>query len=274
MQGQPQPEAFARECTALTRAEVAALLDTLRRGGDALWDAPSYCEGWTVRDTAVHVVAACRAFDAGTRGALAGQQPELPDPDSAEGAQRDRALAAQTRDQVLAALDEAARDYADYFDGLDSAALDAPFQFPFGPLPVWMVTGVFLDECVIHHWDIRQPRDPEARITPAAVPALVSFFVPGFSMLCTGAKSDGVWQLDLEAPTGGPVTLRVQDGQASAERGAAARPDVQVAIAGEAFPLLVWGRLDVAAALAEGRLRVVAGDRARALALQEMFPGG
>ena len=34
MQELPQPEALARECAALIRAEVAALLTTVRGGGD------------------------------------------------------------------------------------------------------------------------------------------------------------------------------------------------------------------------------------------------
>jgi uncharacterized protein (TIGR03083 family) len=274
MREQPQPDTLARECTTLIRAEVAALLAQLREGGDALWAAPSYCQDWAVKDVVAHLTGAFRALDGATHAVLAGRQPEHLAPDSAEAAQRHHALAAQPRHAVLAALDEAVHRYADHVEQLDSGALSAPVPFPFGPLPVSTVAGVLLSEAVIHHWDVRQPREPAAPLTPAAVPTLVSLLIAGLAVICTGATTDGTWQIDVDAPTGGPVTLRVRDGQPSSERGAAATPDAHVAISGEAFLLLIWGRLDVSAALADGRMRLVAGDRSRALALQEMFPGG
>jgi uncharacterized protein (TIGR03083 family) len=274
MREQPESETLARDCVPLIGAEVAALLATVQNGGQSLWTSPSYCEGWAVSDIVAHLAGAFRGLDAATRDVLAGRQPEHLDPQSPETVRRNQEMAALPRPDVLAALDDAARSYTAYLDSLDDAALSTPVPFPFGPLPVVMVAGVLLSESVIHHWDIRQPRDPDARITPAAIPTLVSIFVPGLPLMCSGPKTDGTWQLDVDAPTGGPVTLRVQDGQVSSERGEAASPDVRVAIAGEALPLLVWGRLDVPAALAAGRMHIVAGDRARALALQQMFPGG
>ena len=274
MREQPEAEALARECAPLIRAEVAALLATLREGGDSLWTAPSQCQGWAVSDVAAHLAGAFRGHDAATRHVVAGRQQEHLDPSSPQTRQRNEEMAALPRPGVLAALDDGARRYTAYLDGLDATALSAPVPFPFGSLSVAMVAGVLLNEAVIHHWDIRQPRDPDARITPAAVPTLVGIAVPGLPLMCSGPKTDGTWQLDVDAPTGGPVTLRVQDGQASSERGAATNPDVRVAIAGEALPLLVWGRLEVPGALAAGRMRVVAGDQGRALALQQMFPGG
>jgi uncharacterized protein (TIGR03083 family) len=274
MSEQPQPEALARQCSPLIQAEVAAMLATLRQGGDRIWSSPSQCDGWTVGDVAAHLAGAFRGLDTATRDVLAGRQPEHLDPASPESVKRNQEMAALPRDDVLAALDDAAHRYTVYLDGLDAGALSAPVPFPFGPLSVAMVAGVLLSESVIHHWDVRQPRDPAAQLTAAAVPTLVSIMVPGLPLMCSGPKTDGTWQLDVDAPTGGPVTLRVQDGQLRSERGAAANPDVQVAIAGEALPLLVWGRLDVPAALADGRMRLIAGNRALALALQQMFPGG
>jgi uncharacterized protein (TIGR03083 family) len=265
-------EAFARDCTAQIRSEVAALLATVRAGGAALWDAPTYCQGWAVKDAVAHVVTAIGVHDGNTRAALAGRPPELLGAERA--AERNQALAAQPREEVLAALDAAARRYAELLDGLDAAALETPVPLPFGTFSVAAIAMIVLDEVVIHHWDIRQPRDPDARLTPAAVPLLAVGLLPAIGLLCRGPKTDGIWQLDVDTPTVGPLTLRVQGDQATVERGAAAAPDVHVAIAGEAFPLLLWGRLDVAAALAGGRLRLLAGERARALALQQMFPGG
>jgi hypothetical protein len=138
---------------------------------------------------------------------------------------------------------------------------------------VWLVATVVFNEIVVHHWDIRAAREPDARLNPEAVPLLIAFSLRGVPLLGRGEKTDGTWQLDVEGPGGGPVTLTVAGDQASAQHGPAARPDARVALDGDALVRLTWGRLDMAEALASGRVRVD-GDRERALALQRLFPGG
>jgi putative sterol carrier protein len=62
----------------------------------------------------------------------------------------------------------------------------------------------------------------------------------------------------------------VQGDQVTATPGPAERPDALLSLDGDAYVRLGWGRLDLAAEIARGRVRVE-GDQTRALALQRLF---
>jgi uncharacterized protein (TIGR03083 family) len=267
---EPPIEATVREANRVSRAEVAALAAELRAGGDAVWDAPSYCKGWAVKDAVIHTVRAVLLLGGGIRATLSGQPANF---DPAQAQALDAQLAAQPREMVVAELERAHGDFADYVDGIDVAALPFPVQLPFGTFPVWQMVVVVLNEIAIHHWDMRAGLDPGAQVNSEAVPILVSMAIQSVPLLAHGEKRDGTWQLDVDAPTGGPLVLKVAGDKATMEPGSAASPVARLAMDGEAFVLLLWGRLDLAKAIDSGRVRVD-GDRGRALALQPLFPGG
>ena len=68
------------------------------------------------------------------------------------------------------------------------------------------------------------------------------------------------------------MTLKVSAEGATATRAAPAGAGVTVTLPVEAWIRLLWGRLDLAAALAAGTVRV-RGDREPSLALVPLFPG-
>jgi uncharacterized protein (TIGR03083 family) len=268
--GQPPLDTMARGITRATRTEAATLAGELRQGGDQAWNAPSACSGWVARDVVVHLVMGARMFGGATRGALEGTPMPPPDP------ARREALAAELRDrpreELLGELEGGASEFGEYMDALDAAALARPVQLPFATLPVWQVAAARLSELALHHWDVRAPHAPDARISPEAVPILSRMVIGAIPILAAGEKRDGVWQLDVEGEGEGPVVLRVANGQLSVERTAASSPDARLTLDGDALVRLLWGRLDLAQAIDGGRVRVE-GDRERALALKAMFPG-
>jgi uncharacterized protein (TIGR03083 family) len=266
----PPPDELVHDLNRVARAETAALVGELRAGGDAAWSAPAHCSGWAAKDTVAHLVRACELQLGFLRAGVEGRAPAPFDPAQMQAIETE--LAAQPRDELLARLERSQAAFASYTDGLDVNALQRPVQMPFGTIHAWQVPMILLDELVVHHWDIRAPQNPDARLTPEAVPALVLFIGASMPMLALGEKQDGTWQLDVDAPTGGPITLRVQNGQVSVQPGPAPAPDVRLALDGDAFVRLIWGRLDLPAAIASGRVRVQ-GDRERALALQRLYPG-
>ena len=271
MTEQPPIDTTVREAIRVGREEVAALVAELRAGGDANWDAPSYCKGWAVKDAVVHTVRAVTLLGGNIRAVLSGQPPPLSEPERA--ADLGRQLLAQPREQVIGELQRVYEDFAEYVETLDVAALAFPVQLPFGTFPVWQIVVVILNELVVHHWDMRAGQQPNARLNAEAVPALVGLGVGGVGLLGRGEKVDGTWQLDVDAPGAGPLTLQVQGDQVTSRPGPAQNPAARLGMDGEAFVLLVWGRLDLAQAIDSGRVRVD-GDRGRAMALQRLFPGG
>ena len=67
---------------------------------------------------------------------------------------------------------------------------------------------------------------------------------------------DGTYRLELSGPGGGPVTLVVRGGAVRAERGAPADADATVFLPSEAGVRLLWGRLDIPAAVESGLVRI------------------
>jgi uncharacterized protein (TIGR03083 family) len=270
MQSAARPEAMVRQFNTVGRAEVDAILATMRAGWDAAWSAPTACEGWVARDIVIHLIGATQFFLTMTRAVVEGTPPPALDPAQLEA--RQAALRQWSHDQLLSELQRSRAEYSSYLEGLSTEQLETPMEI-FVTLPAWQFDGVLLNELVIHHWDLRAPQEPDARLRPEAVPLLVQVHRGDLTLLATGEKPDGTWQLDLAEPASGPVTIRAQGGQVAAQPGPASNPDARLALTPEAFLRLVWGRLDLAAAIDRGEVRVQ-GDRDRALALKQMFRGG
>ncbi|HEY7064431.1 MAG TPA: maleylpyruvate isomerase family mycothiol-dependent enzyme [Chloroflexota bacterium] len=271
MAEQPPIETIVRESNRAARAEAQALVSELRAGGDAAWNAPTACADWAAKDAVVHLILAISFHSAATHAALDGQPPPALDPELARSATAQ--LHALPRDAVLDMFTERNEDYCEYLDSLDVAALPTPVDLSYHTFPVWQLALVRLNELLLHHWDVRAGRQPDARLDSDGVPLALDLSLGGAGLLAThGEKTPGTWQLDVQGAGGGPVIVQVQDEQASARRGTAERPDVRLALAAEALLRLFWGRLDLGAAIDGGQVRLD-GDRGKALALQRLFPG-
>jgi uncharacterized protein (TIGR03083 family) len=268
---QPPIETIVRDSNRVSRAEVQALIHELRTGGDAAWNAPTRCPGWAAKDAVAHIVQAITLLNALTHAALDGQT--LPPFDPAQAAAASAQLLAQPRELIWSVLSERNEDYCEYLDSLDVAALPTPVNLTYAVVPVWQVALVRMNELILHHWDVRAGRQPDARVESEGVPLALDLSLGGATLLAThGEKTPGVWQLDVTGTGGGPVIVRVQGDQVSAQRGTAPSADVRLSMASEALLRLMWGRLDVAAAIDSGHVGVD-GDRGKAVALQRLFPG-
>lgn len=91
-----------------TFAARAARFTTILDAAGSAWDAPTPCEGWSVRDIVAHVVDTQRDFLA-QQGLDAGPVPELTDPCAAWRAHLDHVRAVLGQDGV------ADREYDGYF---------------------------------------------------------------------------------------------------------------------------------------------------------------
>ncbi|MEU8670806.1 maleylpyruvate isomerase family mycothiol-dependent enzyme [Streptomyces anulatus] len=78
----------------MVHAERAALTDDLARLDTGQWDAPSLCEGWTVRDVAAHLVDTARTTRIGFVAGLVRARFDF-DRQNARGVERERGASPQ-----------------------------------------------------------------------------------------------------------------------------------------------------------------------------------
>ena len=119
-----------------------------------------------------------------------------------------------------------------------------------------------LKELAVHEWDIRAALEPEAHVSPASIPAIMTTISESIASgslrwafwsgpyLTTPAISlgEGLGPSKPDVVVEGN-TLRMEDaGDATAR--------VTVRCDTETYVLLVYGRLDLEAALASGRLMI------------------
>ncbi|HLI26818.1 MAG TPA: maleylpyruvate isomerase family mycothiol-dependent enzyme [Chloroflexota bacterium] len=266
----PSIAEFVRGANTAARAEAASIAQELRAGGEAAWSAPTACAGWTARDVVAHLVFGVEIFQAYTEAYLEGRAS--PSVTLAARAERQAALAARPREALLDELEHLTDQFARLLDAQPAAALERPVPLPFGQFPFWWMSTGRVNELALHHWDLRAPREPDARVASAALPFIVPTNLAAVPLLARGERQDGVWQLAITDMATEPRTLRVADGQVDVTAGPSADARCTLRLDGDALVRLLWGRLDLARAIDTGRVQV-AGDRDHALALQRLFPG-
>ena len=136
-----------------------------------------------------------------------------------------------------------------------------------------------LKELAVHEWDIRAALEPEAHVSPASIPAIMTTISES---IASGSLRWAFWAGPyLTTPvryhfvvTGlGPSKPDViVEGNAPYGRCRGYPARVTMRCDTETYVLLVYGRLDLEAALASGRL-MIEGDRELALAFGRWFRG-
>jgi uncharacterized protein (TIGR03083 family) len=266
-------QARVRAAGAIVRREVAQLGRALRALDAAGWAAPSWCEGWSVHDVAAHMAESNDRFYQIVAAALAGGR--IPDFTPAERAERQAAVKAGSPSALVAQLEERANATFDLLEAASAQDLARTVTVPAGQLTLAQLGPQRLSECALHTWDIRYAWDRQAQLVSDAVPLLLDGVLASVGRLARrGAANapEATYRLELEGPGGGSVTLQLARGEARAQRGAPERAAVTLRLAAEAGLRLLWGRLDLVAASADGRVQVE-GNRELALALTRVFRG-
>ena len=109
----------------------------VNRVGDDQWDVDTPCDGWKVRDVVDHQVAIMGMVAAMARG----ESPEINLQTEAGPGDDPRAAWADTRDELLAALDT-------------QGALQREADTPFGHMTVDRFVGILAIDPLTHTWDI------------------------------------------------------------------------------------------------------------------------
>jgi uncharacterized protein (TIGR03083 family) len=260
----------ARRVAVLSRAEHANLLAYLEQLPLEGWTEPSACRDWQVYQVVSHLGSQPEIHAAALRSGLRGAPPMTDEERKAIWAHFDSLQPGQ----VLAEYRRTNGAYIELVDWLTEAELGQKIPWFLGDTPLAGVLAARLNEQTLHSWDIRSVRDPSATLTADNLPTLLDFNQAALGRLAKPERAPTLHgqtiQLLLHEPDEALV-LQVGPHGVTTTPGQAASADLTLELPAEAFLRLIWGRLDLAQALASGQARL---DRPEAAAeLQALFPG-
>jgi uncharacterized protein (TIGR03083 family) len=254
------------------------------------WSAPSACTQWQVQDVVAHLVGVAE-FYAGTvarglRGETsppAGRAPAgaSTGASAAEGiAQRSIAARKSLGDQLLATFAATGDHLNQTLAGLTPGERPIPCYHPGGMVAAENFIELRLKELAVHEWDIRAALEPAPRLSPACFAAILATISES---IASGSLRWAFWSGPAPATPvryhfaiagQGPTRpdLVVDGTTIRMEDVGTAPPEVTFDCDTETYILLVYGRLDLAAAIASGRVRAD-GDRGLATAFGQWFRG-
>ncbi|MGE3535839.1 MAG: maleylpyruvate isomerase family mycothiol-dependent enzyme [Candidatus Tectimicrobiota bacterium] len=250
----------------------------------------SACAQWQVQDVIAHLIGVAETYAGsitrglqGDTGPLPGRLPAGQTTASlaAESiAQRSIAARQSLGEHLLSKYDEADTRLNQAIASLSPAQQAIPCYHPGGLVKAQNFIDLRLKELAVHEWDIRAGLSTEAQLSGASIPSILLTIGEA---IASGSLRWAFWAgTSLPAPvryrfvvSGADLpksdvvvdgsTLRMEEPRGSV-------PDVTVHCDAATYVLLVYGRLNLEAALAAGRL-VVDGDRALVLAFGQWFRG-
>ena len=251
---------------------------------------PSACTQWQVQDVIAHLVGVAETYTSSVSRGLQGDTSALPGrlpagqgtaALSAESiAQRSIAARKTLGDQLFASFDAANDHLNGLLAGLGPEQRDIPCYHPGGIVKAQNFIHLRLKELAVHEWDIRAGLEPEAHVSPASLPAILTTISES---IASGSLRWAFWS-GPQLPT--PVRYRcavtgpgpsksdivVEGNTLRMEDAGGTTANVTVCCDTETYVLLVYGRLNLEAAIASGRL-TIEGDRHLAMAFGQWFRG-
>lgn len=159
--------------------QTARMADAFRSWPATHWQRPAYCPGWQAADAVAHLATGgdfyAQVIAAGRRG-----DPELPwGARDAAGARAARAAAGKKLIEagpaaLVEGFEHGAAQLQRQFETLQPDELSKVAWHPRGLVPLGNWIGMRLTELVVHDWDIRQPHETDAGLSPLALSAMVA----------------------------------------------------------------------------------------------------
>jgi len=183
--------------------ETARMVQTFRSWPQSYWSRPTYCPGWTAADAVAHLATGgdfyAQVITSGRSG-----EPTLPWGANSPAESREARQAAVQKlldggpTALLAGFEQAGAKLQAVLESLQEADLPKVALHPRGRIPIGSWIGMRILELSAHDWDIRQPHETHAHLSPTAVPALLSA-MPALQVQLLGLRVteglDGVYAL-------------------------------------------------------------------------------
>jgi uncharacterized protein (TIGR03083 family) len=263
--------------------EAQRLEAFLRTLPPAEWQRPSRCDHWQVADVVAHLIED-RHADRITRGLHGDLTPSGFVPRGTLHTDAWRAsivhhpitLRRQLGDALLAAFCAENAHVDTLLTGLQPEEWETLCYHPPGPLTVRDLVTLRLTEVAIHGWDIRASFDPQAALSEASVLVLVTT-IPrvvrrAFRPDATRTRTVR-YRLHMTEAVAARLDIVLSRAGATVEPARTAKADVTCHSDTATAVLVIFGRLTLAEAIADGRVHVE-GESELVDAFGQSFPGG
>ncbi|MDH3602936.1 MAG: maleylpyruvate isomerase family mycothiol-dependent enzyme, partial [Candidatus Tectomicrobia bacterium] len=247
------------------------------------WQRPSQCERWQVADVVAHLIEDQHAerLTRGLQGDLtpSGFVPNvtLNEDDFREHVvQHPITLRRQLGDELLDAFC-AENDQVDTtLAGLQAEDWETLCYHPRRPEPIRTIIGIRLMELAMHGWDIRASFDPQAALSEDTLPSLLQAIprVVRRAFRPDANRTRAVrYRLQIPEPVPATIDILLNADGAFVASDRQAEADVTFYCETSTAILVLFGRLPLADAIADGRVDVE-GEPELAAAFGQSFQGG
>jgi len=241
--------------------ETARMVQTFRSWSESYWGRPTYCPGWSAADAVAHLATGgdfyAQVLTSGRSG-----EPKFPWGASSPAEVREARQAAVKKlldggpAAILAGFEQAGAKLQAVLESLQEADLTQVALHPRGRIPIGSWIGMRILELSAHDWDIRQPHETHAHLSPTALPALLSA-MPELQIQLLGLRVteglDGVYALRAGDAAWG---FTIQGKTVTPLQGAPLQCDVGLSTDAESMILLTVGRADVTEKLQSAALTI------------------
>lgn len=257
-------DARVQDHVMVVASQTALMAQAYGEWSAADWQRGTFCSGWTAADAVAHLVTGAdfytQVIESGRTG-KPGKPWGVTNVEEFRVARGDagKKLTAAGPAALLQAFSDSAAALQGVLASLQDRELSELAWHPRGLVPISGWIGMRLIELGIHDWDIRQPHEPDAGLSPTVLPALLEVLPDMQAQFLTQRAGN-----DLGATFGfqaGDASwgIRLQEGEASYLPEVPPECDACLHSDAESMILLTMGRADLDAKRA-GIALTVTGD--------------
>ena len=254
-------EATVRDQIAVVGRQTEVMARAYGEWSDADWQRDTFCEGWKAADAVAHLVTGAdfytQVIESGRTG-TPGKPWGVTNLEEFRAARGDagKKLTAAGPAAVLQAFSDSAAELQGVLESLQDGELSEMAWHPRGLVPIRGWIGMRIIELGVHDWDIRQPNETDAGLSPTVLPGLLEV-LPDMQAQFLGQRAGA----DLAGTFGFHAGdkawgIRLQDGTASYLPQVPSNCDAGLHADAESMILLTMGRVGLEAKLASGSLSV------------------
>jgi uncharacterized protein (TIGR03083 family) len=181
----------------------------------------------------------------------------------------------QLGEQLLPAFNAAYDEIDQFLASLDASDGDKLCYHPGALIPVSGFVDLRLMELYVHGWDMRSRLDPPAPLPPESWPVLLDLLPQflGYMVVPATQEAEGRrYRFALTAPVADARDVVVEGGTIRLEAAGQTPAQATFTCDTETFLLLMWGRLGLETAVADGQVSI-AGDRRLAADFGRWYKG-
>ena len=238
-----------RDRIAVVASQTALMAQAYGEWSAADWQRGTFCSGWTAADAVAHLVTGAdfytQVIESGRTG-KPGKPWGVTNVEEFRIARGDagKKLTAAGPAAVLQAFSDSTAALQAVLESLQDRELSELAWHPRGLVPIDGWIGMRLIELGVHDWDIRQPHEPDAGLSPTVVPALLAVLPAMQTQFLTQRAGDdlaGTYGFQAGDASWG---IRLQGGTASYQPEAPPACDACLHTDAESMILLTMGRAD------------------------------